>query len=540
MSSKANRRPKDSSRTENVQEHTNLAALPLAQALSDHLNGNIESALSRLNSSDEDSNVADVVAARGHLLLRANRFDEAHRQFARLISLEPALEPAHFHSGFCLYQLGRFEGALAAFEESHRLAPDRADTQIARGNCLLNVNRPAEAAAVFDECLAKHPHDESALLGKAVALQMAGDANGATNVCEELLTGKSVSVECLANVTVLGLQNSNFELVRASAGRLLQVDPNSEVALQGLGAAALAAEEFGAAAQHYQRLVELQPANYDYWLNLGVARHRLGNHDGAAESYKKASQIRPEGSSAYMNLGLLHQERGEAAQAAMALEQALKIAPERDDVRYDAAIALDESGESDKAAALYEALLQKNDGMTGAWFRLGLIRLNAEEFSQAARCFEKCIQLRPDWIEAEINLALAYGKQGQKHDVDRILQKALTHKPDSIELTRMLAAVSLDHNQFESALRFHLHLMDLGDQSAEVRHNLGLLYQNRGDLTKAEAEYKDAITVNPDFPEAHLNLGNVLDAAGQKEAAREHWIRALQLKPELALGYYLS
>ncbi len=236
MSTKVNRRQKDSSRTESGPETANGAVLPLAQALADHLNGNIEGALARLNSSDaEEGNIADVVAARGHLLLRANRFEEAQKQFARLVSMEPSLEAAHFHSGFCLYQLGRFEGALGAFEESYRLAPDRADTQVAMGNCLLNLNRPGESSSVFDQCLAKHPNDESALLGKAVALQLAGDTEGAAAVCGQLLDRNSVSAECLANLTVLGLQNSNFDLVRAAAERLLKLDSNSEIALQGLG-----------------------------------------------------------------------------------------------------------------------------------------------------------------------------------------------------------------------------------------------------------------------------------------------------------------
>jgi tetratricopeptide (TPR) repeat protein len=104
----------------------------------------------------------------------------------------------------------------------------------------------------------------------------------------------------------------------------------------------------------------------------------------------------------------------------------------------------------------------------------------------------------------------------------------------------MLAALSLEQRQFDTALRYHLRLMELGDPSAELRHNLGLLYHNQGDLTKAVAEYNDALQIKPDFPEALLNLGNVLDATGQKDAARDHWVRALQLKPELALGYFLG
>jgi tetratricopeptide (TPR) repeat protein len=535
------RQQKEVLTTETTLQPASAAALPLAQALIDHLNGNVESALARLGSDGvETSPLPDIVAARGHLLLRANRFEEAQKQFERLISMEPTLQAAHYHSGFCLYQLGRFEAALSAFKESYRLEPSAADTEIAIGNCLLNINRPGEAAAVFENCLTVHPNEESALLGKAVALQMAGDAGAAAAACAHLLERKSISGECLASLTGLGLQNSNFGLVRDAADRLLKLDPNSEVALQGLAAAALAAEQFADAAQYYERLVSQNNTNYDYWLNLGVAQHRLGNQERAVESYQKALQIRPEGCSAHTNLGILYQERGDAVQAANELGQALRIAPERDDIRYDAAIALDESGEADKAAELFETLVQSSTKMTDAWFRLGAIRLKSGDFAQAVRCFEKCLELRPDWVEAEINLAIAYSKHGQTKQVEQVLESTLTRQIDSLELVRMLAALSLEQNQFDIALRYHDRLIELGDQSADVRHNLGLLYQQRGDIKKAEAQYQDALTINPDFPEALLNMGNVLNATGRKDAARENWGRALQLKPELALGYYLA
>ena len=71
----------------------------------------------------------------------------------------------------------------------------------------------------------------------------------------------------------------------------------------------------------------------------------------------------------------------------------------------------------------------------------------------------------------------------------------------------MLAALSLEQNQLDTALRYHLRLVELGDPSAELRHNLGLLYHNQGDLTKAQAEYKDALAIKPDFAEALLNRG---------------------------------
>jgi Flp pilus assembly protein TadD len=133
------------------------AVLPLAQALTDHLNGNFENALRCLPSSDvEGGTLVKVMAARAHLLLQANRFEEAQNEFARLISIEPSLEDAHFQSGYCLYNLGRFADALRAFAESSKLAPDRTETLVAMGNCLLNLNRPVESFSLFVECLAKH------------------------------------------------------------------------------------------------------------------------------------------------------------------------------------------------------------------------------------------------------------------------------------------------------------------------------------------------------------------------------------------------
>src|SRR4051812_22578011 len=98
MSVKVNRRQKDSFTKEVRQEPMSGAALPLAQALADHLSGNIEGALARLNSADaEESSLVDVVAARGHLLLQSKRFEEAQKQFSRLISIDSSLEAAHFH-----------------------------------------------------------------------------------------------------------------------------------------------------------------------------------------------------------------------------------------------------------------------------------------------------------------------------------------------------------------------------------------------------------------------------------------------------------
>jgi tetratricopeptide (TPR) repeat protein len=46
------------------------------------------------------------------------------------------------------------------------------------------------------------------------------------------------------------------------------------------------------------------------------------------------------------------------------------------------------------------------------------------------------------------------------------------------------------------------------------------------------AHYERALEANPDYAEAHFNLGNALVQSGQPESAIRHYHQALRLKPE--------
>ena len=54
---------------------------------------------------------------------------------------------------------------------------------------------------------------------------------------------------------------------------------------------------------------------------------------------------------------------------------------------------------------------------------------------------------------------------------------------------------------------------------AEAHSNLGITLQALGRLDEAEASYKQAIVLKPDFAEAHSNLGNTLKDLGRMEEA---------------------
>jgi Flp pilus assembly protein TadD len=79
--------------------------------------------------------------------------------------------------------------------------------------------------------------------------------------------------------------------------------------------------------------------------------------------------------------------------------------------------------------------------------------------------------------------------------------------------------------------------------SGFVHHNLGIVYQQRGDHAKAVEQFQKAISSKPDDAASHALLGVSLLALARAQEAVEHVEKAVQLdpnKPELRLQLALA
>ena len=71
-----------------------------------------------------------------------------------------------------------------------------------------------------------------------------------------------------------------------------------------------------------------------------------------------------------------------------------------------------------------------------------------------------------------------------------------------------------------------------------VRYNLGVVLQERGNVTEAKELYEDALRLKPDYAEAHNNLGKILFDLNKTTEAVVQDEEAVRLKPEFAEGHY--
>jgi tetratricopeptide (TPR) repeat protein len=74
----------------------------------------------------------------------------------------------------------------------------------------------------------------------------------------------------------------------------------------------------------------------------------------------------------------------------------------------------------------------------------------------------------------------------------------------------------------------------LNPDYAEAHNNLGNTLKELGRLDEAEASYTQAIALKPEYPEAHHNLGNTLKGLGRLDEAEASYTQAIVLKPDYA------
>jgi tetratricopeptide (TPR) repeat protein len=92
----------------------------------------------------------------------------------------------------------------------------------------------------------------------------------------------------------------------------------------------------------------------------------------------------------------------------------------------------------------------------------------------------------------------------------------------------------LDAGDAKGAIPFFEKAVALAPKNESLHFNLAIAFVGAGDLTNAELEYKEALHLLPDYPEAQHNYGNLLLRLSRPSEAEEHLAEAVKEMPESA------
>jgi len=136
-------------------------------------------------------------------------------------------------------------------------------------------------------------------------------------------------------------------------------------------------------------------------------------------------------------------------------------------------------------------------------------------------------------IDVVMQQAIAAHKEGNLQVAQRLYSAVLKVDPNNLNAQFNLSVLLAEAGRVAEAEVSYLKTIALKPDHADAHHNLGLILKTRGRLDESEAALRRSIACNSD-PQAHRNLGNLLQDRGRLEEAKEQYVKAISLKPEFA------
>lgn len=309
--------------------------------------------------------------------------------------------------------------------------------------------------------------------------------------------------------------------------------------------------------------------------NLGMACLKLGRNADAKRALERAVQLNPGDSRAQQALGEAYMELRQPARAADAFERALESDENNPTLLYDAALARFDDGGANQAAALLarmpgvesspaaQSLYGDVDEKLGHFKEAGQHYINAARlepteaneyvvgveflrhwtFHPAAQEFRAALQQYPESRRLRAGLGVAYFGDHNYSEAIAVFSGLLAADPDNVTYADLLGrscSVLTEGSDAHCAALTAFAQEHPEDGRIATDAAIGLLDREGGppQLEEAERLLRTALRAEPDLPEAHYEMGILLQRRNRWKASVAELQTAIRLKANYAAAHY--
>jgi tetratricopeptide (TPR) repeat protein len=142
----------------------------------------------------------------------------------------------------------------------------------------------------------------------------------------------------------------------------------------------------------------------------------------------------------------------------------------------------------------------------------------------------------PAQVIARVNSLLANKKQAEAM---KVAARAAADSPDDMQLLRLYGDLLMQVSRPVEAERCYRRLLEQNSQQADVLNRLAAVLQTQRRSDEAVQACLQALSLAPENPEIHANLGNIFSSLGRVADAEDCFQRAIRIAPTF-LGAQLN
>lgn len=168
--------------------------------------------------------------------------------------------------------------------------------------------------------------------------------------------------------------------------------------------------------------------------------------------------------------------------------------------------------------------------------------LNIKTFKDTRSAVENALQHSHGNYVAHTILGKVLMKEGKFADAEAHFNKALAYDPNFVPTLVNLGSLYIRVGLFHEAITLYKQAITIESKTGDIANQAednywtGFCFAQLNDLASAKEYYHKSIALNPEYPLAWNDLGNIDLAEGNYKAAQEKYTRAIRLDPNYAVA----
>jgi len=304
--------------------------------------------------------------------------------------------------------------------------------------------------------------------------------------------------------------------------------PDDSEILNNLGNVLLALSCYREAEEAFRMALKLSPDDPRVLNNLGALRMQMNNLDDAERLFRKASKIRPDWSIVKKNLVNLQRRMLALDKEIDKLRNEFLTHPEYLDIGLALGKILYFRGYFSEARSSLTKVLEKNPNLTSACFYLATMYETNDDHERAIEFYrEMVIRSGKDRTPEYLNFESLMKQEFYQEALAELKKVAI------LELDLAASRINLGIRYFEEclwedALNHFEEAVQINESYPDGYYWIALSLVQLDQSSRAKEFLKKAIDLNPNYADAHFQLGMLLRSRAKKKA-RIHLEKALSL-----------
>ncbi len=472
--------------------------------------------------------------AEGDRYMEEEQYRQAVIEYRNVIQLNPQSSTAHTRLGTALLKMGsagNVKGAFVSFSQAVKLEPSNLEAQLEITRFLIAARQYPAARTSVEALLTHHPdHPEGRLLYAGILANL-----------EEVEQSRTLYLALLEEDPKswnahfgLGMLLTGQKEYKQAETHLKQAIESSQTAAPRLSLSRLylIQQRVDDAQNVLKEAIKAVPESIPAYLQLSRL-HLVDQHpEQAKKVLSNLITALPEQPVGYRHLGDLHRHLGEIEQAEKIYLQGTGQASPADDLHIQLAALRLRKDAIEAVEAQAESLRTGADNAWLAAFLDGQVALQKKEIKMAITHFEQAINDRPGMPLAHTYLGRAHLLAGNINSAKEQLKLAVEGAGSLLPAHLDLARIYLREGNLDDAKTELITITRLAPNLPDTLFLTGLAAMAERKPKAALEAFERLVSVRPDHPEGHLQLGRVHLILGHPGAAKKSLERALEIAPE--------